>query len=140
MNDMQPDPRALRAVPLFADLSDDELTALAAHCEERHVQPGEHLTHAGASGYFFFVIEEGTASVERDGAVVATLGPGEFFGEGSILSPVTMRRNATVTAQTEMRVIAMFGADFAKLCVDSPGVGGAVEAAMRARSEVPPGG
>jgi CRP-like cAMP-binding protein len=77
--------------------------------------------------------------VEREGATVATLGPGDFFGEGSILSPVTMRRNATVTAQTPMRVVAMFGADFAKLNTDNPSVGTAVEAAMRARDEVPPG-
>ncbi|HEY7105222.1 MAG TPA: cyclic nucleotide-binding domain-containing protein [Acidimicrobiia bacterium] len=137
MTDTRPDPQVLRDLPLFAQLSDDELTAIAAHAEERVVHVGERLTHAGASGYFFFVIEEGTASVERDGAIVATLGAGEFFGEGSILSPATMRRNATVTAQTPMRVFVMFGADFAKLCADSPAVGSAVEAAMRARSEVP---
>jgi CRP-like cAMP-binding protein len=136
---MAADPAALRSLPLFAELTDLELEAVAAHVEVRNVEPGERLTHEGASGYFFFVIEDGTAAVERDGATVATLGSGDFFGEGSILSPATMRRNATVTAQTPMRVVVMFGADFAKLTADNPSVGAAVEAAMRARGEVPPG-
>ena len=135
---MAADPAALRSLPLFAELSDPELATVAAHVEVRNVAAGEHLTHEGASGYFFFVIEDGTAAVERDGATVATLGAGDFFGEGSVLSPVTMRRNATVTAQTPMRVVALFGADFAKLNADNPSVGAAIEAAMLARGEVPP--
>ena len=91
---------------------------IAEHMEERLVSPGEHLTREGASGYFFFVILEGTASVERGGAVIAELGPGDFFGEAAILEAT--RRNASVTATSEMTVGALFGADFAKYENDSP--------------------
>ena len=68
---MGADPAALRSLPLFAGLTDAELATMAAHVEVRRVDPGEHLTHEGASGYFFFVIEDGTAAVERDGGIDA---------------------------------------------------------------------
>ena len=132
---MRPDPASLRALPLFAALSDSELKDLAAHLEVREASPGEHLTRQGGSGYFFFVIEAGTAAVERDGEVVAHLGPGDFFGEGAILGSV--RRNATVTAMSPMHLVAMFGADFAKLNADAPAVAATVQAEMQRRRELP---
>jgi len=129
---MRPEPERLRDIPLFSALTDDERTSVAAHLELRDVSPGQHLTNQGSSGYFFFVIEEGSAEVTRDGAQVATLAPGDFFGEAAILSAAT-RRNATVTAQTPMRVIAMFGADFAKLMADSPALAARIREVMEAR-------
>ena len=59
---------------------------LAQKMEERHAAPGEHLSNEGGSGYFFFVIEDGAADVTRDGAVVASLGPTDYFGEIAILA------------------------------------------------------
>jgi len=64
------------------------------------------------------VILDGTASVERQGELLAELGPGDFFGEGAILEAT--RRNATVTATSDMTLGALFGADFAKYEHDSP--------------------
>ena len=115
---MSVDPAALRPVDLFTGLTDDDLAAIAAKFEARTAEPGERFAREGASGYFFFVIVEGTAEVTRGGAVVATLGPGDCFGETAIIE--STRRNATVTAVTPMVVGAMFGADFAKLADDSP--------------------
>src|SRR5215211_4627744 len=113
---MAVDPSQLRACALFEGITDDDLTVIAEKMERREVVPGEHLTREGASGYFFFVIFEGTAEVSRDGARVNTLGAGDFFGETAVLE--TVRRTATVTAT--MIVAAMFGADFAKLANESP--------------------
>lgn len=115
---MPVDPARLRGVTVFTDLTDDDIAMVAEKMEERLVEPGEHLAREGASGYFFFVIFEGTAEVSRGGQAVAALGPGHFFGEAAILEAT--RRNATVTATSPMVVGALFGADFAKLASDSP--------------------
>jgi CRP-like cAMP-binding protein len=115
---MPVDPARLRTIPLFEGIHDTDVEMIADHMEERLVAPGEHLTREGASGYFFFVIIDGTASVERQGQVVAGLGPGDFFGEAAIIDAT--RRNATVTATSDMTVGALFGADFAKYEHDSP--------------------
>ena len=92
--------------PLFASLSGEELADIAAKMEERHAEAGERLAIQGSSGYFFFLIEDGTAEVSQDGEVIAALGPGEFFGETAILE--TRRRTATVIASTPMTMAVMF--------------------------------
>jgi CRP-like cAMP-binding protein len=125
-------PARLERVPLFAELTPDDRAALAAKMEERHAAPGEHLSNQGSSGYFFFVIEDGTAEVIRDGQVVAKLGPEDFFGEIAILA--TPRRTATVTASTPMTLLAMFGADFAKFSSEMPALADHVQQAIAERS------
>jgi CRP-like cAMP-binding protein len=128
---MPVDPSRIRTVPLFADLSDEERAEIAHKLDERHVEQGRHLTTEHGAGYFFFVIEQGTAEVSHDGVVVATLGPGDFFGEAAILE--TTRRTADVIAVTEMTLLEMFGADFAMLNAHSPAVKAAIDAAMAQR-------
>jgi len=115
---MPVDPTRLRSVDLFGGITDDDLAMMSARMEERAVSRGERLAREGASGYFFFVILDGTAEVSRGDEVVATIGPNDFFGETAILASV--RRTATVTAASDMVVGAMFGADFAKYEHDSP--------------------
>ncbi len=100
----------LRSLPLFADLTEEELSAVSNTVEQRRVSPGARLTVEGASGYSFFVIEDGTVGVERDGRIVNTLGPGDFFGEMAIISGE--RRNATITATSEVDLLVLFGTAF----------------------------
>jgi CRP/FNR family transcriptional regulator, cyclic AMP receptor protein len=128
---MSVDPARLREIPLFADLSDDQRAAAAAKFEERHVEPGEHLSHEGGAGYFFFVIESGAATVTRDSATLAEFGPGDYFGEAAIFK--TRRRTATVTTTAPTTLFAMFGADFAALVHDVPSLHTAIDEALAAR-------
>jgi CRP/FNR family transcriptional regulator, cyclic AMP receptor protein len=58
-------------------------------------------------------IEEGTAEVTRGGQHVADLEPGDFFGEMGLLEKTL--RNATVTAKTPMRLIALTGWDLKRV-------------------------
>ncbi|HXY92899.1 MAG TPA: cyclic nucleotide-binding domain-containing protein [Acidimicrobiia bacterium] len=125
------DPSRIRDVPLFADLSGEERSAVATKLNERDAHEGQRLSTEGGAGYFFFVIESGTATVSHGDAVVATLGPGDFFGEAAILE--TTRRTATVTAATDMVLLEMFGADLAVLNAELPTVHAAIEAAMAQR-------
>lgn len=71
-------------------------------------------------GVGFFVIVEGTASVSVAGAIVTTLGPGEYFGELAMLTE--QERGATVTAETPLRCLMMAFWDFRKFAKANPDV------------------
>jgi CRP-like cAMP-binding protein len=123
---MNPDAARLRALPLFADLDDEECERLSRWMEEQHVEPGRELTPEGAAGYTFFVVEEGSAEVRCDGEAIRELGPGDFFGEIAILDGG--RRTASVVAVSPMKLLAIFGADFRRLETELPGVAAAIKA------------
>lgn len=128
---MAVDPARLTAIPLFAELNDEQRAQVAAKFEERDAQPGEHLSHEGGAGYFFFVIGSGSATVTRDGETLAEFGPGDFFGEAAIFK--TRRRTATVTTTSPTILYAMFGADFAKIVADIPSLHTAIDEAIASR-------
>jgi CRP-like cAMP-binding protein len=115
---MSVDTARLANVPLFAPRTPAQRESIAAKFEEREVEPGEHLSHEGGAGYFFFVIDSGAATVTREGGTLTDFGPGDFFGEAAIFK--TPRRTATVTATAPTTVFALFGADFAKLVAEIP--------------------
>src|SRR5215510_12601967 len=106
---MQPDPATLAQQPLLAELTPEELDAVSRWSEVRHADEGERLTAEDAPGYTFFLLESGTASVSCDGAEIARLGPGDFFGEGAILGDG--RRTATVTVTAPATLVAIFGTE-----------------------------
>ena len=128
---MAVDPARLNAIPLFADLTDEQRATAAAKFEERQVETGEHLSNEGGAGYFFFVIESGAATVSRDGVTLTEFGPGDYFGEAAIFK--TRRRTATVTTSAPTTVFAMFGADFATLVHDIPSLHTTIDEALAAR-------
>ena len=71
------DPARLRNIPVFSDLSHEELTYVAALAAEVSVPEGKELVREGDYSYDVLAIEEGTASVERHGEHIADLGPGD---------------------------------------------------------------
>jgi voltage-gated potassium channel len=122
----------LRAVPLFRDLSDDQLHVVAHLAQQRDVSEGTTLAGEGSHGYFFFVIEDGSAEISQNGTRLGRLGPGDFFGEIAVLER-SGRRTATVVAASDMRVLAFFGADFHTIEALAPGVGERVRQAIEKR-------
>ena len=70
-------PDDLFGIPLFDALEPDERATVAPWFELENVGPGIKLTGEGASGYSFFVLREGTATVTINGLEVRTLGSGE---------------------------------------------------------------
>jgi CRP-like cAMP-binding protein len=125
------DPERLRAIPLFRDLSDDELETVASWLAVEDVSAGKRLTLEGGSGYQFYVIESGTAEVRHKGALIASLGPGDFFGEMAILGEG--RRSADVVATSPMTLLAMFGTSFRQLQATWPKVAEEINSAMARR-------
>jgi voltage-gated potassium channel len=112
------DPDRLRAIPLFASLDDETLNGIAAFATGTSVPAGKHLVKEGDCAYEFMAIEEGEAEVVRNGAHVATLGPGDFFGEIGVLEKTL--RTASVVAKTPVRLVTLSHWDLKR-------VGGAME-------------
>ena len=111
----------LKQVPLFASLSDRQLNKLAGHFRERILVQGTTPVQEGTmSGIGFFVIAEGEASVSIGGKVVKTIGPGDHFGEIALVSDA--ERTATVTADTELRVLEIPFYDFREFALANPEV------------------
>ena len=75
----------LRGVPIFAALADEALGRVAAVVTEFEAPAGHVLTQPGQEGSGMFVLVEGTVTVELPGGATVALGPGEFFGELSVL-------------------------------------------------------
>ena len=107
------DASRLKQIPLFQDVPDDELGQIATFAQEVSVEQGRELVREGDFSYEFMAIEEGTSEVTRGGQHVADLGPGDFFGEMGLLEKTL--RNATVTAKTPMRLIALTGWDLKRV-------------------------
>jgi CRP-like cAMP-binding protein len=109
---------ALRRSPLFAILDKRDLETVARVSREIEVGAGEELIHEGEAGKQFFVLIDGRAEVRRDGADLATLGPGDFFGEISLLSdrPTT----ASVETMGPARLVVIAPDDFRRLLEEMP--------------------
>lgn len=111
----------LRRVPLFSGLSERQLRQLVKDFSERRVPVGALLAKQGEmSGVAFFVIAEGEAAVIVDGTRVATLGPGDYFGELAMISQ--RERIATVQAVTPMRCHTIRFWDFRAFAKKNPDV------------------
>jgi uncharacterized membrane protein len=82
---------ALREVPLFSEMDDQEVAGIRAIMDEMKFKPGQVITREGELGDLFYVITEGHVEVIiRDGdgeeLVLHEVGPGGFFGELSMLT------------------------------------------------------
>jgi CRP-like cAMP-binding protein len=125
------DASRLEGVGFFSSLSKKELGKLAQWTDEVSVDAGHELATEGQFAHEFFVIEEGSAEVTKNGERIAELGPGEFFGEIGLLE--TERRTASVVATTPMQLIVMFQREFKQMEREMPGIADRIRAAIRAR-------
>jgi CRP-like cAMP-binding protein len=112
------DPARLKKIPVFADLADDELRAVAQLAAEVSVEAGKELVREGDYAYDVLAIEEGTARVERHGRTVAELGPGDVVGEMGVLE--RSQRNATVVATSPMLMVTLTSWDIRRLRKSAP--------------------
>jgi CRP-like cAMP-binding protein len=128
-----PSPSDLAVVPLFESFSEEELAEIAGWFEVKEVGAGVRLAGEGTTGYSFFVLADGGAAVTSAGRDVASLGPGDFFGEMALLGPG--RRKATVTTTSPTRVLVLFGEDFQRLQARHPDITARLQAVMEVRLE-----
>lgn len=110
----------LREVPLLADRSKKKLDFISTFTEVLDVPAGKTLTREGDRGREFFVLVSGAAEVSRGDRHTATLEPGDYFGEISLLTKLP--RTATITAATDSRVLVMTDAAFRRLVEIDPDI------------------
>lgn len=110
----------LKKVPLFSGLSRRDLTLIARETERVEADEGKVLARQGALGREFFIIVDGRACVERDGKIIARLGPGDFFGEMSLIDKKP--QSAKVTAEMPTDLLVMDTGSFRHLLDSVPGL------------------
>ena len=121
-------------VPLFAGLSKAERRSLPRLMTRVRIDAGTVLAQQDSPAREFMIIIEGTATVSRDDRQLATLGPGDFFGEVGLIGSGC--RAATVTAQTDVVVEALNRREFTALLDTSPTVARKIVGAAISRLRV----
>jgi CRP/FNR family cyclic AMP-dependent transcriptional regulator len=104
----------LEQVPLFDGLSHGELQRIARSFKERCFSAGDTVAAEGTGGIGFFVISEGTASVDVHGESRGRLGPGDYFGEIALIDDQA-RRTATITADSDLTCYGITSWEFRPL-------------------------
>jgi CRP-like cAMP-binding protein len=105
---------------LFSSCTKDELRMIASLTTMKDVASGAVLAEQGKPGREFFVVTEGSATASRNGAWLAELGPGSFFGELALLDGGP--RTATVVADTDMTLLVLSRTEFKSLQFSAPSV------------------
>ena len=108
----------LGAVQLFDGIAPDDLAVIAARAIEVDFPDGRTIVQQGEIGTGFFLIATGRARVVRDGATIAQLGPGDFFGELSLLDGGP--RIATVISEGPTTCLAIASWEFETLLEAQP--------------------
>ena len=101
---------ALSRVPLFARCTRRELEFIAREGDEVDVKAGKTLIRQGRPGDSFYIQLAGQSEVEVDGKKRRVLGPGDFFGEISMVDRGA--GTATVTTITDGRLFVMSHSQF----------------------------
>ena len=118
-------------VPLFAECSKAELHQIAAIADEIYQPAGSWLTLYGTTGREFFVLIDGKVAVSRDRQPLATLTSGDFFGEIALI--MNVKRSATVTATTNVRLLVISRVAFQRLLREVPSIQGKLLQALATR-------
>ena len=104
---------------------------LASRLVPVEVVAGTEIIRQGDPGDRFYIVAEGEVAVSKDGRPVVSLEQGDFFGEIALLRDV--RRTATVTAHTDVRLYALERDDFLEAVTGHPLSKEAADTVTRAR-------
>jgi CRP-like cAMP-binding protein len=128
---------AVAQVDLFAPLGDDERAQLAAALVPEPFAAGEIVTHEGDPGLGLYLITRGFAVVQLGSGAkareVARLGPGQFFGEMSLMTGAA--RSATVAAATDLECYRIDKPMFQRLLTARPAIADQIAEVLVARRE-----
>lgn len=108
----------LRQTELFGSLGDDELDEVAAVAGEIEFAPSAVIVRQGQVETGFYVVVGGSVHVMRGSERIATLGPGEFFGELTVLDQ--RPRLASVVAAEPTTCLAVASWDLLRLLESKP--------------------
>jgi len=128
---------SLRRVPLFAGLDKKELDLVGKLIKEQSYPAGATIVKSGAGGHGLYIIKEGRVTVVRDGQSVANFGPGQFFGEISVLDGGL--RTADVRADTDTVCLTLISWEVKPLLMENASISYKMllEMIKRLRSQAP---
>lgn len=126
----------LGGVDLFADLQPELLEQVAAAARTLDYAAGESVVRQGDAGAALYLVECGEVQIQASGPAaseveVRRLGPGQFFGELSLLTGE--RRSATVRAVGECRLVALDADDLGPILREAPALVAALRRVLEAR-------
>jgi CRP-like cAMP-binding protein len=121
----------LRGVPLFADLDERSLQAVAVLAREEQHAAGDILMLEGEPGEAFSVILDGTVRIDRGGRTIRSLAAGGFLGEIALVE--RRPRTATATAVSDVTLLVLHQHEFDRLLETMPAVHRRVRAAIDRR-------
>ena len=123
---MADDPKLalLKRVPLFTECRNEPLELIRRLADEVDVADGYTLMRQGDIGQEFFLIVDGRVRIERDGQTVATLGPGDYLGEISLISEE--RRSATAVTEGPAKLLVITHQGFNSLMDASSSIRSAI--------------
>ncbi len=110
--------RHLRRITLFAGLSAEQLADVAERLEPARFRRGETIYREGEAGDRLYLIESGRVRLGSGGTTVITVGDGDFFGEGSLLTGET--HSLTAVAETDVDAWALTRTEFENLVLRYP--------------------
>lgn len=123
--------KTLAGVAFFEGFTHEELRRVAELAEEVEAAGGAQLIDQGRIGQECYVVLEGQAGVYMGDEHVATVGPGTMVGEMSLVEH--RPRNASVIAETPMKLVAFDTKAFKTLLQEMPKVNDRVMATLAAR-------
>ncbi len=110
--------RMLEKVPIFSMLTDRQLRSLAKDALERTYPDGANVVKQGEKGIGFYLLLEGGVEVRRKGRRLASLGPGQFFGEMALFD--NEPRSADVIASQPTRCLVLSKWEFWGFAMGQP--------------------
>lgn len=115
--------QALQIVPFFANLPEEEASELARRLIPRRFSVGQVIFHLGDPGGLLYIVSRGKVKIshttpEGQEAVLAILGPGEFFGELALLDDSP--RSATAVALEPSETLTLHREDFIHYLMANP--------------------
>lgn len=123
--------RALQQVPLFQGFSDKALSRVADISKEVSHPAGKTVLEEDRSAVGFHLILSGHAEASQAGTVLSTMGPGDYFGEMSLIDGKP--RSASVTAKDDLRTLAIPAWNFNRLLDEHPDMSRALLVALSER-------
>ena len=110
----------LARVPIFANCTAPEIAAITSVAQESGFQAGQVIVTQGTPGQAFYLVISGRVEIIRDGQSLGAFGPGDFFGEMSLLDSAP--RSATIRAIDPTTCLMLSSWDFKALLEAHPSI------------------
>ncbi len=115
--------KLLKAMRLLSQIPDRQLTGLAEFLRPKELEPGAVVFQEGSTGMSLYFVSSGRVRIAKSGSDgsttdLATLGPGDFFGEMALIEEAT--RSASAIAFSPCVVFELFRGDLARWVKTNP--------------------